>query len=259
MLGLNSLHTGRMSSEHISTMRIRFLLSLLSNGTFTTQIYHYAPSATHPAPAAAHVNLKNVALPIYRRKIGKDTKCYYNFVSLLDTLSAGFWSECMSFLSIIKRTPALLACIALLGYLSGCASGVGSKFEEPDVQLVDVELVHAKLLEQQFVLHFRIDNPNAQSIPMRGIQYRILLNDTPFATGNNGQWLTIPAHGYEYFSVPVHTNLWRHVKVIVRMLENPNKPIHYALHADLKTGLLFSNKINVVRHGDIIPGDYIRE
>ena len=27
----------------------------------------------------------------------------------------------------------------------------------------------------------------------------------------------------------------------------------------VKTGLLFSKKINIVRHGDIIPGDYIRE
>ncbi|NLJ12452.1 MAG: hypothetical protein GX373_05540, partial [Gammaproteobacteria bacterium] len=64
----------------------------------------------------------------------------------------------------------------MLSYLSACSTGGKSRFKKPDVQLVDVELVHAKLLEQQFILHFRVDNPNAQSLPMRSINYRVLLN-----------------------------------------------------------------------------------
>ncbi len=165
----------------------------------------------------------------------------------------------MDYLATIKKTSAYLVFIMLLSYVSGCSTGANSRFKNPDIQLVDVELVHAKLLEQQFILHFRIDNPNSQSFPMQGINYRVLLNDTPLATGSNNQWLTVPGNDYAYFEIPVHTNLWRHMKVIVRMLENPNQPIHYALHADVNTGRLFSNKINILRHGDIIPGDYIRE
>lgn len=165
----------------------------------------------------------------------------------------------MNYLATIKKTSAYLVLLALGTYLSGCSIGAGSKFQDPDIQLVDVELVHARLLEQQFVLHFRIDNPNSKSFPMRGIDYRVLLNDTPLATGSNTQWLTVPGNDFAYFKIPVHTNLWRHMKVIVRMLENPEQRIHYALHADVKTGLLFSNKINILRHGDIILGDYIRE
>ncbi len=164
----------------------------------------------------------------------------------------------MSYLATIKNTSAYLVFIALLGIIGGCASS-SSSFKDPDVQLVDVELVHAKLLEQQFMLHFRVDNPNSQSLPMRGLDYRVLLNDTPLATGSSNQWLTIPGNDYAYFKIPVHTNLWRHMKVVIRMLENPDQPIHYALHAELKTGLMFSKKINLIRHGDIIPGDYIRE
>jgi LEA14-like dessication related protein len=165
----------------------------------------------------------------------------------------------MSNLATIKKTSALLVLLALLSSVSGCSTWVSSSFKKPDVQLVDVELVHARLLEQQFILHFRVDNPNSQSLPMRGMNYRILLNNTPLASGSNSQWITVPANGHAYFKMPVHTNLRRHMKVVVRMLEKPDQPIHYALHADVKTGLLFSKKINILRHGDIIPGDYIRE
>lgn len=165
----------------------------------------------------------------------------------------------MSYLATIKKTPALLVILALFSVLSGCSNGLSGGLTQPDVQLVDVELVHARLLEQQFILHFRVDNPSSKSLPMRGMNYRILLNDTPLATGSNNQWLTVPANSYAYFKIPVHTNLWRHMKVVIRMLEKPDQPIHYALHADIKTGLLFSKTINILRHGDIIPGDYIRE
>lgn len=165
----------------------------------------------------------------------------------------------MSYLSTIQKTSALLLFLAVLTSLSGCSTWISGNFKKPDVQLVDIELVHAKLLEQQFILHFRVDNPNSQSLPIRSIGYRILLNDTPLATGSNNQWLTVAGNSHSYFKIPVHTNLWRHMKVIVRMLEKPDQAIHYALHADVKTGLLFGKKINILRHGDIIPGDYIRE
>ena len=165
----------------------------------------------------------------------------------------------MSYLATIKKTSAFLVVLTALSSLGGCSTWLSSSFKKPDVQLVDVELVRAKLLEQQFIMHFRVDNPNSQSLPMRSINYRILLNDTPLATGSNNQWLTVPGNSHAYFKIPVNTNLWRHMKVVVRMLEKPDQPIHYALHAEVKTGLLFSKKINILRYGDIIPGDYIRE
>lgn len=165
----------------------------------------------------------------------------------------------MSYLTTIKKTSVYLIFFGLLSLVAGCSSGIGSGFKKPDIQLVDVELVRARLLEQQFILHFRVDNPNSKSLPVRSINYQVLLNDTPLANGNNHQWLTVPANGHAYFKIPVHTNLWRHMKVIVNMLEKPDQAIHYTLHADVKTGRMFGKKIEILRHGDIIPGDYIRE
>ena len=60
----------------------------------------------------------------------------------------------------IIKTMAL----AMILMLSGCASWFGSADKDPDVHLVKVELVQAKLLEQRFKLHFRVDNPNDSTL-----------------------------------------------------------------------------------------------
>lgn len=168
----------------------------------------------------------------------------------------------MSYLTTIKnikKTTTYIAFLSLLSLLSSCSTGVSSGFKQPDMQLVDVELVRARLLEQQFILHFRLDNPNSQSLPVRSVNYQVLLNNTPLANGSTHQLLMVPAHDHAYFKIPVQTNLWQHMKVIVRMLEKPDQAINYTLHADVRTGRMFGKNIKILRHGDIIPGDYIRE
>ena len=55
----------------------------------------------------------------------------------------------MGHLATLRNTPVLLIFLAVLSTLGGCSTWVGASFQKPDIQLVDVELVHAKLLEQQ--------------------------------------------------------------------------------------------------------------
>ncbi len=156
----------------------------------------------------------------------------------------------------IFRTMALLS---LLVGLSGCSTWLSSDFEEPQVQLAKVDIIKARLLEQQFMLRFRIDNPNDHSLPVRGLAYIVHLNDIELASGESSGWLTVPAHGFDYYEVPVHTNLWRHMKYIVRLLEKPDRPIAYRLDGDLKIGLLFSRQVHISNNGEIIPGSFIPE
>ncbi|MCY1268774.1 Late embryogenesis abundant protein [compost metagenome] len=155
----------------------------------------------------------------------------------------------------IIRTISLLW---LIGLLSGCSWITGS-FESPDVKLMKVDVVKARLLEQEFLLRFRIDNPNDFSLPVRGLRYKVKLNDVQLAEGESNTWFTVPANGHETFDVPVTTNLWRHMKYIVKLLEKPDQPIRYRLDGEVKTGLLFGRSVHIARNGEIIPGDYIPE
>ncbi len=159
----------------------------------------------------------------------------------------------------IRRMTKAVVLLGLLSAIAGCSTWFSSDFQDPRVQLTDVEIIKARLLEQQFMLRFRIENPNEQSLPVRGLVYRVHLNDIELASGESSGWATVPAHSSEYYEVPVQTNLWRHMKYIVRLLEKPDRPISYRLEGELKTGLLAGRRVHIATNGEIIPGNFIPE
>ncbi|MCQ4321501.1 LEA type 2 family protein [Stutzerimonas stutzeri] len=159
----------------------------------------------------------------------------------------------------IRRISRAVVLLGLLSGLAGCSTWFSSDFQDPGVQLTDVEIIKARLLEQQFMLRFRIDNPNEQSLPVRGLVYTVHLNDVELASGESSGWTTVPAHGFEYYEVPIYTNLWRHMKYIVRLLEKPDRPIAYRLQGELKTGLMLGRRVHIATNGEIIPGNFIPE
>lgn len=155
------------------------------------------------------------------------------------------------------RTLSLLILFSLFSGLSGCSTWMSGGFKDPDVRLIKVDVVKAKLLEQHFVLRFRIDNPNGVSLPVRGLDYSVYLNEVKLAEGESSTWFTVPAHGHHEFNVPVRTNLWRHLRRIVKLLEKPEEPISYRLTGEVRTGMLFGRDVQVARNGEIIPGHFI--
>jgi LEA14-like dessication related protein len=157
------------------------------------------------------------------------------------------------------RIISLLMFFGLLSGLTGCSTWMSGGFKDPDVQLIKVDVIKARLLEQEFRLRFRIDNPNGVSLPVRGLDYNVHINGIQLAEGHSNEWFTVPAHGHHTFEVPVRTNLWRHVRQIVKALEKPDVPIRYSLKGEVKTGMLFGRSVHMSRNGEIIPGDFIRE
>lgn len=157
------------------------------------------------------------------------------------------------------RIISLTFVFSLFAGLTGCSTWFTGGFEDPEVRLVKVDVVKAKLLEQRFLLRFRIDNPNSVSLPVRGLVYAVRLNGVELASGEASEWFTVEGHSHQEFDVPVRTNLWRHLKDLVRALENPDEPIRYSFNGEVKTGLLFGRNVHVARNGEIIPGDYIPE
>ncbi|MBD9416444.1 LEA type 2 family protein [Pseudomonas sp. PDM16] len=154
---------------------------------------------------------------------------------------------------------ALTIFIGLQAGLTGCTSWFSGDFQDPEVHLVKVDVIKAKLLEQQFSLRFRVVNPNGFELPIRGLSYDIELNGIPLTEGESSEWINVPAHGRREFEVPVRTNLWRHLKGVVKALEDTDKPISYRLRGKVKTGVLFGRNVHLQRNGEIIPSDYIPE
>ena len=152
----------------------------------------------------------------------------------------------------------LLTLFLILG-LGGCASWFDDDLPDPEVHLVKVEVVSAKLLEQKFLLHFRIDNPNDSDLTVRSLEYRIHLGDILLAEGEYDNWFTIGAKHSAYVKVPIRTNLWPKVRDLVKMLKKTDQPIPYRLEGELKTGFFIPHDVHLARNGVIIPADLIPE
>lgn len=148
----------------------------------------------------------------------------------------------------------LLLLGSLLALLAGCASWGGDDWREPEVHLVEVETVKAKLLEQEFVLHLRVDNPNDSRLFIRNLAYSIRLNDLLLVQDETSIWRSVGAHARRTFKITARTNLWQHLKPLAKLLRS-GQPLHYTLQGDLATGLLIHRDLHLSRSGEIIPGD----
>lgn len=122
--------------------------------------------------------------------------------------------------------PALL----LVLFIAGC-SHFPTRPQAPEVSLNNLQLIEATLFEQRYMLHLRIQNPNAFELPIAGMSYRLLLNGREFATGVSRDIDTLPAYGEEVVQVTVVSNLLR----VYEQLRRPadNAAFSYALEGSI--------------------------
>lgn len=165
----------------------------------------------------------------------------------------------MSYRPHLPHALYLTLAMALPLTLGGCVSWFTGNYKDPEVHLVHVEVVKAKMLEQRFVLRFSIDNPNDSKLPVRGLLYRVSLGGILLAEGEADDWFTVAGHRKEFYEIPVRTNLWQHLRDLAKLLKHPDQPIPYRLEGTLKTGLFFGHDLRLDRRGEIIPGDLIPE
>jgi len=158
---------------------------------------------------------------------------------------------------MIERARLLLLG-SLMAWLTGCASWGGDDWREPEVHLVEVETVKARLLQQEFVLHVQVDNPNDSRLFIRNLSYAVRLNDLLLVQDEESLWRSVGGHARRTFKITARTNLWQHLKPLAKLLKS-QQPLHYTLQAELATGLLIHRDLHLSRSGEIIPGDHFPE
>lgn len=149
--------------------------------------------------------------------------------------------------------------LALLLGLGGCSTWLTGNYEDPEVHLKRVEVVKAKLLEQRFKLHFVIDNPNDEDLPVRGLTYKVSLEGLLLAEGEDDSWFSVRAHSRAVHVVEVRTNLWEHLKPLAKLLRHPDRPLQYRLEGELRTGLLFGHNLSLRRTGELTSAGLLLE
>ncbi|GFM85185.1 hypothetical protein PSCICO_05840 [Pseudomonas cichorii] len=161
----------------------------------------------------------------------------------------------MSIQAPITRTISLA--LLLLG-LTGCSTWSSiTSFQDPDVHLLKVQVVKARLTQQDFNLHFLVDNPNDSRLLVRGFRYKLMLNDVLLADERSNDWFFVAAHSQKTFVVPVRTNLWRHVKYIAELMKDPDEEVRYRLEGRIKTGIIFRHSTTIERSETVKPRELL--
>jgi len=89
--------------------------------------------------------------------------------------------------------------------LAGCATT--PKMEPLDVTLSDITPGQMGILEQQFQVKLRVQNPNNFDVPLDGVACQIELNDKAFAKGVGQQSVTVPKFGEAVLDVNAVSSL----------------------------------------------------
>lgn len=109
--------------------------------------------------------------------------------------------------------------------LSGCA-GMVNKPEPPRLTLAGFELRDAGLMEQRFALRLRVQNPNDFKLAIKALDYRLDLNDQPFASGLSNQPVTIDSFGTELIEVEAYSDIFGMLRRIKDYLRSDRKFVY---------------------------------
>jgi LEA14-like dessication related protein len=105
-------------------------------------------------------------------------------------------------LNLKRWRRAALSAVAVA--LVGC--GLTPKFEQPQIDIVDVQVLKSDLLHQELRVRLKVQNPNNRALAVKGITYEMEVAGDAFAHGQTEQGFEVPALGSAEFDVSMSAN-----------------------------------------------------
>jgi len=103
---------------------------------------------------------------------------------------------------VLLRLAGLLA---MLATVAGCST-LSQNLVAPELSLVGIQMLSTDMFAQRFKVRVLVKNPNDLEIPVRGIEYTIILMGDSFAEGETTDRFVLPAKGEAEFDMLVTTN-----------------------------------------------------
>ncbi|MDH4166968.1 MAG: LEA type 2 family protein [Gammaproteobacteria bacterium] len=95
-------------------------------------------------------------------------------------------------------------CAALV-MVAGCST-LSQKLVSPELSLLGIQMLSTDMFAQKFKVRVLVKNPNDLEVPIRGIEYTIILMGDSFAEGVSKDQFLLPARGEAEFDMLVTTN-----------------------------------------------------
>jgi LEA14-like dessication related protein len=101
---------------------------------------------------------------------------------------------------MLMPKPLLLALLL-------CVAACSPKFERPNITVVSIEMQHANLLQQSFLVKFHIQNPNDRALPVKGLHADLSIGGEAIASGVNNRAFVVPPLGETDFDMTITANM----------------------------------------------------
>ena len=119
--------------------------------------------------------------------------------------------------------------LAVLAALAGCST-FNQKLVAPELSLLGIQMLSTDMFAQKFKVRVLVKNPNELEIPIRGIDYTIILMGDSFAEGVSSDQFLLPAKGEAEFDMLITTNFVSSFgRLLSRVGGNKLQDLHYEI------------------------------
>jgi LEA14-like dessication related protein len=123
--------------------------------------------------------------------------------------------------------------LAVLVALTGCST-FNQKLESPELNLLGIQMMSTDMFAQKFKVRVLVKNPNDLEIPIRGIDYTIILMGDSFAEGVSSDQFLLPAKGEAEFDMMITTNFVSSFgRLLSRVGGNKLQNLHYEIAGEV--------------------------
>lgn len=147
---------------------------------------------------------------------------------------------------------ALLTLLCLCMILATGCQTLRTDFEEPSVSVTSFEPLSSEGFAPRFEIGLRVVNPNPENLNLRGMSYKLFLNDHEVLDGAANGLPVVPAYGEAEFKVVATVGLIAGIRFVNDMLQNTRGLIAYRLQAKLDAGAM-APTIRIEKVGSFSP------
>ena len=106
---------------------------------------------------------------------------------------------------------------------------VTPKFNRPNVTVASIDLRGGNLLQQNFAVTLDVQNPNARSLPVRGLHVELSVGGVQIASGVSDRAFVVPPFGDSQFDMTIKANLGAAVLLLANKLDQHADSVDYDL------------------------------
>lgn len=149
--------------------------------------------------------------------------------------------------------PKRLLLVAMALCLGAC-SLLGPKLVKPNLFVVSIDRLNGNLLQQNFQVKFRIQNPNDRALPVSGLHAELNVGGEQIAGGVSQRAFVVPALGDTEFDMTITANMALALLKLAGNAGNHSDSIDYDLTGVVTVDLPFLGDVPFHQNGSFSLG-----